>query len=176
MLHMINSSLDMFKMANKTYQPIIVDVNMVDIIHKIKKELKSLINSKQSYVVISLMDKTLTDGENFTVRGENLLLYSMMANLIRNAAEATPKNKAISIALSNKEDLGFITIHNYGRVPENIQDIFFEKYVTADKKGGTGLGTYSAKLIAETLSGSISMVSSETKGTSICIQLPLGKS
>jgi len=59
-----------------------------------------------------------------------------------------------------------------GTVPESIRDHFFKKYVTAGKLKGTGLGTYSAKLIAEAHGGMINMQSSEDSGTTVTVQLP----
>jgi K+-sensing histidine kinase KdpD len=65
-----------------------------------------------------------------------------------------------------------IRIYNQGAVPEHIRDRFFEKYVTSGKKRGIGLGTYSAKLMAETQHGSVAMATSEQDGTTVTIQLP----
>ena len=64
-----------------------------------------------------------------------------------------------------------ISITNPGCVPEHIRDSFFEKYVTAGKKQGTGLGTYSAKLMTTMQNGSIAMNSSEQE-TCITVKLP----
>jgi signal transduction histidine kinase len=51
---------------------------------------------------------------------------------------------------------------------------FFEKFATAEKTGGTGLGAYSAKLIAKTLGGTIGFETSEEAGTTIRVTLPVG--
>jgi two-component system sensor histidine kinase/response regulator len=106
------------------------------------------------------------------VKAEDLLIYSMMANLIKNAIEATPRNETIRIALTKEEKQAIICIRNRGSVPEKIQVNFSDKYVTDGKAKGTGIGTYSARLIVETLGGSIHMTSSEEKGTKISILLP----
>ena len=82
------------------------------------------------------------------------------------------RSKVITISLSYEDSLALICIHNQGIVPKDIQESFFEKYATAGKNRGTGIGTYSAKLIAETLDGKISMTSSKAKGTNIFIHLP----
>jgi nitrogen-specific signal transduction histidine kinase len=42
-----------------------------------------------------------------------------------------------------------IMIQNKGAVPAEIRERFFDKFVTSGKQGGTGLGTYSAKMLAE---------------------------
>ena len=44
-----------------------------------------------------------------------------------------------------------MVIENPGEVPAEIRSHFFDKFVTSGKKQGTGLGTYSAKLIAGVL-------------------------
>ena len=65
-----------------------------------------------------------------------------------------------------------LTIHNSGTVPEEVRETFFDKYTTADKSDGTGLGTYSAKLMAQTVGGTIEMTTSEESGTRVCVTLP----
>ncbi len=78
----------------------------------------------------------------------------------------------MTVALEANNEATLIHIHNNGVVPEQIRNQFFEKYITAGKSGGTGLGTYSARLIAETLDGSIGMTSSEQAGTTITVRFP----
>jgi len=55
-------------------------------------------------------------------------------------------------------------------VPLELRDDFFEKYRTAGKAAGTGLGTYSARLMAETQRGRIGMSTGET-GTAVEVVL-----
>jgi signal transduction histidine kinase len=54
-----------------------------------------------------------------------------------------------------------------------LRQNFFEKYSTYGKHKGTGLGTYSAKLIVETLKGTINLDTSVQSMTSIHVTLPL---
>ena len=54
----------------------------------------------------------------------------------------------------------------------SIRDRFFEKYATSGKKKGTGLGTYSARLMAKTQGGDIELDSSKPGMTGIVIRLP----
>ncbi len=60
-----------------------------------------------------------------------------------------------------------------GAVSGEIRDRFFDKYVSSKKKSGTGLGAYSARLMAETQNGTIAMKTSEREGTTITVHLPL---
>jgi len=55
--------------------------------------------------------------------------------------------------------------------PALCQNTFFAKYSTAGKPHGTGLGTYSAKLMTETQNGSIKM-STDSEKTCLTVRLP----
>ncbi|BBO82905.1 hybrid sensor histidine kinase/response regulator [Desulfosarcina ovata subsp. sediminis] len=173
MVDMINSSLDLFKIEQGIYRPKVVDVDMIDIVQRIEQGFRTLIRLKKTRLSLRLQGRPLDGEKTFIVKGEPLLLHSMMANLIKNSVEAVPKNEAISIFFSFENNSGVIRIHNQGSVPEGIRDTFFDKYSTAGKKNGTGIGTYSAKLIVEMLGGSIRMTSSESQGTTIFIHLPM---
>jgi len=175
MLNMINLSLDLFKMERGVYpfQPVSVDI--LKIIKKIVSETEGVARTKNILFNIMNGENNITDDDSFHVMGEELLCYSVLSNLIKNAVEASPEGETVSITLDDKEN-GSISVHNQGVVPEEIRDKFFEKYVTSGKSGGTGLGTYSAKLIAETQGGQINLHTSEKDGTTITICLPLDQS
>jgi signal transduction histidine kinase len=50
--------------------------------------------------------------------------------------------------------------------------MFFEKYTTLGKRGGTGLGTYSARLMARTMGGDVELDTSEPGATTVTVRLP----
>ncbi len=127
--------------------------------------------TKELTFEVSLNQGLAGEMDFFHVTGEEVLLYSMLANLIKNALEASPEGERVTVALDS-HDRRLITIHNAGAVPPQIRDRFFDKYVTSDKKAGTGLGTYSAQLMAEIQGGTIRMETSEQTGTSLIIEFP----
>jgi len=172
MLNMINLSLDMFKMERMTYKFKPEPVNVLPLIRKIINDTGSIVMTKKLSAVILINGKPADREEDFSVRGEELLCYSMLANLIKNALEASPDRERITVELADEEEMAVIRIHNKGTVPEDIRDRFFDKYITSDKESGTGLGTYSAWLIAETQRGSIHLDTSEAKGTAVTVRLP----
>jgi len=172
LLNMINLSLDLYKMEQGIYQFNPEPVDILPIITGILDENRNFILSKIFTTEIVLNGQPVTDESSFIIQGEALLFYSMLANLIKNALEASPRKEKITISLTDNTDFT-IGIHNLGFVPKDIHDTFFEKYTTSGKSAGTGLGTYSAKLIAQTQGASISMESSEENGTTIIIGVPL---
>ena len=171
MLNMINLSLDLYKMEKGIYEVMPESLDLLAVIKEIMAENKSVIRHQRLSIDILMNGTPVTDADTFILCGEKLLLYSMLSNLIKNAIEASSKDNRIIIQLSRKENF-IIRIHNQGVVPLEIRDTFFEKYATAGKAGGTGLGTYSAKLIAEIHEGNIFLESSEENGTEVTVTLP----
>src|SRR5262249_28509727 len=75
-------------------------------------------------------------------RAEELLCYSILANVVKNAIEATPRGGAVTIRLE-AEDAIRVRVHNPGRVPAGIVGRFFDKYVTGGKNRSPGRGACS---------------------------------
>ena len=168
MLDMINRSLDIFKMERGLYECKFEEVDVADIMKKVIKETESLCAMSDIGINIFIDESPLANDDTFIISGEQLLFFSMLENLTKNAIEASPDGAEVNV-IFEKDDSCKIRILNSGAVPEAIRNNFFDKFVTLNKDKGTGLGTYSAKLIAETMNGYISMVSTEEEGTSITI-------
>jgi hypothetical protein len=108
--------------------------------------------------------------DTFWVMAEPTLCYSLFSNLTLNAIEASPSNGIVSIFLDQGSQAR-IRVHNLGVVPADVRSKFFEKYVTSGKTQGTGLGTYSARLLATTMGGKIEMQTDEESGTTLTVFL-----
>ncbi|MHC1788208.1 7TM diverse intracellular signaling domain-containing protein [Solidesulfovibrio sp.] len=106
--------------------------------------------------------------EAFTVLGERLLLVSLLVNVLRNAVEAAANAGPVVVTVSDPA-APRVAIVNPGEVPPGIRHRFFEKYATAGKPGGTGLGTYSARLIARTFGGDVQVDFSRPGQTTVTV-------
>ncbi|QWR78189.1 response regulator [Candidatus Magnetomonas plexicatena] len=166
LLNMVNLSTDLYKIETGRFQLNAKPVDIVRLTEKVAEEIRLGFSTKN----IKINTKIQVAGELFAF-GDELLSYSMLHNLIKNAAEAAPAGSAVFITVDSGENIK-VSIRNLGVVPESIRDNFFDKFVTVGKRGGTGLGTYSARLIAEAQNGSISMSTSEDSGTTVEVTLP----
>jgi two-component system sensor histidine kinase/response regulator len=171
MLEMINRSIDLYKMENGTYELHPVSIDAVAIARQIVVANAQTAMEKNVEIELSVQGKPADAGDALNIVAEELLLYSMLANLVKNAVEACPQGGEVSVAFTSAQ-VCVISIHNAGAIPEKIRNRFFGKFATAGKLGGTGLGAYSAKLIANTLGGTISYETSEDSGTTITVTLP----
>ena len=112
--------------------------------------------------------------QGLTLKTDRILLDVILMNLLRNAMEASQPGQPVRVRLREEQEHCVIAISNVMPVPAGIRDRFFEKYVTAGKAGGSGLGTYSAAIMTRAIGGTISMETSEQSGTTVTIRLPVG--
>ncbi len=171
MLNIINNSLDLFKMETGRYQYRPNTLDMVTLIQEISRDLRMLLQEHQTHINIQVENQDDPENQSFLILAEQSLCYSLFANLIRNAIEASSLNDTIAVVMRYDNNDAVISITNSGTVPESIRNTFFAKYSTAGKPHGTGLGTYSAKLMTETQNGSIKM-STDSEKTCLTVRLP----
>jgi len=163
-LNMVNLSLDLFRMEQGSYEYRPLPVDLAEAARRVAADLEGQAASKGVAVQVR------AEGAR-TAHGEALLCYSMLANLIKNAIEAAPDDGAVSVTIEGRGDTLLVHVHNAGAVPEAVRERFFQKYATAGKSGGLGLGAYSARLLARVQQGDISLRTSEEEGTTVTVRL-----
>ncbi len=173
MLDMINLSLDLYKMETGSYTFEPEPLDLLQLLRGVSNNVLNNQRRKQLRVSIEVEGETPGPEASFMLEGEELLCYSMFVNLLQNAVEASPPECEVRVSLARNGKWAEISIHNQGAVPEHIRPVFFKKYSTFGKSGGTGLGTYSARRIAQTHGGDITFSTSEAQGTTVTVRLPL---
>jgi signal transduction histidine kinase/HPt (histidine-containing phosphotransfer) domain-containing protein len=163
-LAIVTMSLDLYRMEEGTFRFEPDTVDLVTIGRSVIAELAHHARSKNVRLDF--------DGATSSLRavGNQMLTTSVVENLVRNALEAAPEHSAVTLSPYQGARVGLL-IHNDGEVPTSIRDNFFEKYVTHGKRGGLGLGTYSARLVARAQGGDLTMTSSAEKGTLLIFKL-----
>ena len=174
MLEMINRSLDRFKMEDGSYDFRPEPVDILSVMLRVLDEVAPMVTAKNLQVALRVDNQLPMEGQEVMAMAESLFCHSMFSNLVRNGVEASPHDDMINIGFDRRTDVT-ISIDNGGEVPEEIRKRFFDKFVTAGKQDGTGLGTYSAKLIAQTQRGTISLDTTVAGRTCIRVTLPAGE-
>lgn len=172
MLNMINQSLGLCKLENDSYQLNIEATDILPMLDRILIGNRRLIKRMALDVRIIVNGKPRTANHNFMILCDHMLFYTMMSNLVTNALEASPEKETIAIKIDRPEK-PIIVIENRGAVPQSIRERFFEKFITAGKMSGTGLGTYSAMLTVKAHQGAIKLSTSDEQNlTRVEIQWP----
>ncbi|GAB6096115.1 hybrid sensor histidine kinase/response regulator [Desulfatiferula olefinivorans] len=171
MTQTLNSAINVIKMERGEYMLNPANVDIIELLHQILSDMYGLMAAKHLNCHIYMNGGSPGPGDTFILSGERILFYTMLANLLKNAMEASDECGTITIRLDDGARKT-IRIQNSGCIPESIREVFFEKYITSNKKLGTGLGTYSARLMAKTQKGDISFTTSEAEGTTVTVSFP----
>ncbi len=172
MLEMISRSLDLYKMEQGIYQFSAQPVDLLPVLRRVINDNGALVRTLRLSVALRHGAVEADANTVFMVPGDATLCYAMLANLVKNAMEASPQDGQITLTLEHDGTGAVARIHNQGAVPEAVREHFFDKYATAGKSGGTGLGTYSARLMAYTMGGDINFDTSPEHGTTLTVRFP----
>lgn len=167
MLDLINRSLTLYKIERGTYQ---LQPEAFDLLDSLREVLREMAERAASAGVNCCLQPAEEAGSRW-IFGEKLLCHTLFANLIGNAIEASPPGESVAITLAETAEDWQVVIDNAGEVPEAFRPRFFEKYATFGKKGGTGLGTYSAMMAARAHGGTI-LLSCGAGRTTLTVVLP----
>ncbi len=118
------------------------------------------------------------------VIGDEEQLYRLLANLVTNAVQYTPKGGIVRILLDRDEDHAVIQVQDSGiGIPVEEQPQIFDRFYRVNRdrsrhSGGSGLGLAIAQAIAQSHHGSIQVKSpsdpqASTPGSTFTVLLPL---
>jgi PAS domain S-box-containing protein len=176
-INFLERSRDLFQIEQGVYKLNPREFDLARALAVITESLESLILKKVINLKITILGKQVEKGFKYLVKGDEGLFDIMLTNLIKNAIEGSPERSDVSVSIEVQKikgvDSHVIDIHNRGTIPHEIRDRFFDAYITSGKSDGTGLGTYSARLICGAHQGNISFTTSEEEGTHVIVQLPV---
>jgi signal transduction histidine kinase len=171
-MDLISRSLDLYKMETGAYEYTPAEADVLSVCRRVAEDLSGLARQQGVSVEVLLHGEPLARDRSLALSVEENLLYAVLANLIKNGIEASQSGDAVAVRIETGAEFS-VAVHNRAPVPESVRAQFFDKYATSGKRTGTGLGTYSARLMVEVMGGRIAMESSEEAGTTVTVALPL---
>jgi heavy metal sensor kinase len=114
-----------------------------------------------------------------TLNGDDEMLNRMLLNLLDNAVKYTPAGGEISIALASQNGNAQIIVSDTGiGIPAADQPRIFDRFYRVDKarsraQGGAGLGLSIVRWIVEGHGGTVTVESTQGKGSAFTVELPL---
>lgn len=103
----------------------------------------------------------------------------LVSNLVMNAVQSSHAGTNVEVTLQRRGDCAILQVRDWGiGIAAEAQGLVFNRFYREDTSrsrdtGGTGLGLAICKSIVESAKGSISLVSTKGKGTTITVQLKL---
>jgi PAS domain S-box-containing protein len=177
MVDLVNTLLDVSRIEMGTFIVESKATNMTKLAQGVIDEHKLQISEKK-------IKFTHVFNKNIPfIQADPKILRMVIQNLLSNAIKYTPQGGKIEVSISLVKGNGIllkVSDTGYG-IPKDQQNKIFTKLFRADNvigkdTEGTGLGLYIAKSIVEQSGGKIWFESSENKGTTFYVTLPLKKS
>ena len=176
----IDNSLAYTRMRQGRYQVQRERVNMVQLIRDVVKSVESTRSAYRAEIVTRYRGAPLREQYDIELWGENGFLMDAVGNVVRNALEASEAGDVVAVdvdehAPADGAPTVEIAIHNPADSPQQIRATLFDAYVTHGKPRGTGLGTYTARLVCNAHGGAIEVRTGEGDGTTMTLVLPRGR-
>ncbi len=171
----VSMSADLFRIESGTYQLKPEPLAILDLIQEVIATHRPLWADRQLNNRVQAADARPPQATAPWVMGEAALCRVVLQNLLKNAWEASPAHGEVLLSWQQLPEQWTLRITNAGVIPAAIRDRFFDKFVTAGKSQGTGLGTYSAQLLTRVQHGTLEFeVDDARQMTTLVWSLPLG--
>ena len=146
--------------------------------HRLEPVLAAAISACQEKADEKSVSIKLNCPDSVIAKISSILLEEAVVNLLENAVNYSPSGRDVNLKVEELEGEINISVQDfgYGIAPEHLPRLF-ERFYRGDKarsrkSGGTGLGLAIVKHIVQAHGGSVSVESTEGKGSTFYIHLP----
>ena len=121
----------------------------------------------------------ISQGESLMIAGDELRLTQALHNLIGNAVKYSPQGGTITVRVYRHDQMACVSVTDEGiGIPAAALPHLFERFYRAENAVGTpisgiGIGLYVVKEVVELHGGTVAVESTEGKGSTFTICLPL---
>jgi len=146
----------------------------LDLVETVSKAAREAIRSIEAEDIVSIE----TPSETVMVWASPGAIDLAIANLVRNAVEASPNNGSIKIQVSEDAEGALVTIDDTGPgVPLHLRDQIFQAFFTTKTdRGGTGLGLAITRDMITQIGGEVWLEDLPQGGTRAAIRLQIADS
>jgi PAS domain S-box-containing protein len=124
------------------------------------------------------VDVTLDAPQSAFATGDRDRIQQILINLLDNAAKFSPRGGRITVSVSQDADHVRLAVADQGvGIARSEHEAIFEKFYRVDPHltetpGGTGLGLYICRELAERMEGTITVESEPGRGSTFALELP----
>ncbi len=171
-MHFLITDILEFSKIGREREPVKENINLRDLLISIKRQSKSLLDSKKGKILFGEMPNIYSSKMHF-----RLLLQNLIENGLKYNESSSPWVRVDAIQHNNNIK---ISVRDNGiGIPKEYHDKIFEMFSRLHPNSqyeGTGIGLAMAKRIVEIMDGQISLESSPGQGSTFYITIPVSRS
>lgn len=162
----LNESVQLVRPSSEGRKNIEVDLFIDDLLVVVKPMIK----------LAGLEFIKSVSSELFMIRVDQVNMTHALINIIKNSVDATPRGGKITLDVYSINQKLYITVTDTGcGISDEMKDKVFQKYFTTKKSKCSGIGLGLAYNVIEDHGGKLWFESTQGKGTTFYIELPLFK-
>ncbi len=169
LMDLVNDLSDLEAIQRTSFSVAADDIDLVDLAHRAAGLLA--VKAADHQIRIDLPDKDLET----PVKGEFRRVLQILVNLIGNAIRYSPDGSVIKLQVVSEGEFSVITVRDQGDgIAEDDQQRIFEKFERLGRSGdgGSGLGLFISRRLANAMDGSLTVESAVGKGSTFKLSLP----
>ncbi len=178
LLRVVNDILDFSKMEGGYLNLEYIDFHLGECCQEIVSQLTTTADSKSLHLRLNINERV-----NPEMNGDPIRIRQVLYNLINNALKFTEKGEiTVSLEPTGRQypetNVRIIVSDTGIGIPKKRLEDIFNSFTQADssttrKYGGTGLGLAICRKIVEIMGGSIDVESTEGKGSTFIVEIPI---
>jgi len=173
-LQMVETLLDVYRNDNEGLQLNLAPVDLVEVAEEVKATMTELAASRR--VHISLHYGASDFRQFLWVQGDTLQLQRVIANLLTNAINHSPRGERVEVVLEAGHSYQTVRVRDNGAgiKPDELPHLFERFYQgQSDRQAkGSGLGLYLSRQIVEAHGGTIWAENRQPTGAIFAFRLP----
>lgn len=168
---MINSLLDIARLEQGGLQLDVAPLDLSDLARRVVEEIQP--TAERHTLLFE------TRAAPLMIVGDALRLEQVLQNLVSNALKYSPAGGAVRVTVEQRDGLARVSVADEGiGIPADALPNLFQRFFRAGNAesqtiGGMGLGLYVVKEIVSLHGGTVAVESSEGRGSTFSICLPL---
>lgn len=169
LMDLVNDLSDLEAIQRTSFSVVADDIDLVDLAHRAAGLLA--VKAADHQIRIDLPEKD----REIPTKGEFRRVLQILVNLIGNAIRYSPDGSVIKLQVMQDGGFSVITVRDQGDgIAEDDQQRIFEKFERLGRSGdgGSGLGLFISRRLANAMDGSLTVESTVGKGSAFKLSLP----
>lgn|GEM_PF-1623891 len=168
LLRMVNNILSVYHYEEGKFELKLEEVNIAELVETSVSVMRPLANAQNMKINMDIESKLPL------VRADRDEILRVINNLVNNAIKHNARGTTINISVKVTDEKIQVAVQDNGKgIAEEEKKKIFQRYPTAKRKIGTGLGLYLSKQIIDAHDGNIWFETELGKGTTFYFTLPI---
>ena len=166
---LIDDLLEVSRLESQEVRPVISTISLPHLARQIVDEGRQLTDH--------MLELDFEEGMPLVQTDEGKV-YEIISNLLDNAIKYSLRETRITVRGRRQSDGILVSVMDEGRgIPEDLHERIFERFYQVDQSstrsvGGTGLGLYICRKMADIIGGRLWLERSDARGSTFCLWIP----